>query len=134
MEEIFPSLVTYYLGKRRSPVEYVADLEDQLQKIYQMSRENLNIYSSKMKVNYDVAATATTFDVGDRVWLYNPKRTRGVYPKLERTWEGAYEVLKKMSDAVYRAQKLGGRAKPKLVHLNRLAPYQGMVDVGDRHP
>ena len=87
-----------------------------------------------MKINYDIAATATTFDIGDRLWLYNPNRTRGVCPKLERTWEGPYEVLKKMNDVVYRVRKLGGKAKPKLVHLNRLAQYQGMVDVGDRHP
>ena len=56
----------------------------------------------------------------------------GVYDYMVKVWDpGRAQCL---NDVENKVRKLGGRAKPKVVHLNRLAPNQGMVDVGDRHP
>ena len=44
--------------------------------------------------------------------------------KLDCPWEGPYLVISVLSDVVYRIQK-SRKAKPKVVHSNRLKPYLG---------
>ncbi|GBN83192.1 hypothetical protein AVEN_112632-1 [Araneus ventricosus] len=55
--------------------------------------------------------------------MYNPKRRRELSPKLQQNWEGPYTVVKKLNDVVYRVQRTPN-AKPKVIHINRLAPYR----------
>ncbi|GBN47936.1 hypothetical protein AVEN_211692-1 [Araneus ventricosus] len=55
--------------------------------------------------------------------MYNPKRRRGLSPKLQQNWEGPSTVVKKLNDVVYRVQR-SPNAKPKVIHINRLAPYR----------
>ncbi|GBN80069.1 hypothetical protein AVEN_141094-1 [Araneus ventricosus] len=76
-----------------------------------------------MKTPYDSRATDHHFKEGDLVWMYNPKRRRGPSPKLQQNWEGPYTVVKKLNDVVYRVQR-SPNAKPKVIHINRLAPYR----------
>lgn len=76
----------------------------------------LKNYSSKMKIWYDLA---TKFKVWECVWLYT---LQFIEP---------YKLVKKINDMVYRIQKPGGKSKPKVAHLNLLAPYHEMMDVGD---
>ncbi|GBM55864.1 hypothetical protein AVEN_238047-1 [Araneus ventricosus] len=76
-----------------------------------------------MKTRYDSRATDHHFKEGDLVWMYNPKRRRGLSPKLQQNWEGPYTVVKKLNDVVYRVQR-SPNAKPKVIHINRLAPYR----------
>ena len=56
----------------------------------------------------------------------------GAYDYMVKDWDPGREEC--LNDVGNRVRKLGRKAKPKVVHLNRLVPYQGMVDVGDRHP
>ena len=77
-----------------------------------------------MQVYYDTKSSDNTYNTGDPVWLYNPKKKKGVSPKLSRNWEGPYTVVKPINDLVYRIQ-LGPRTKPKVVHWNRLWRYSG---------
>ncbi len=58
------------------------------------------------------------------VLLFNPLRWKGVCHKLRLKWEGPYLVLRKLSDVVCRIQRARG-AKPRVVHVDRLKPYQG---------
>ncbi|GBM08235.1 hypothetical protein AVEN_239996-1 [Araneus ventricosus] len=76
-----------------------------------------------MKIRYDSRATDHRFKEGDLVWMYNPKRRRGLSPKLQQNREGPYTVVKKLNDVAYRVQR-SSNAKPKVIHINRLAPYR----------
>ncbi|KAG5888710.1 hypothetical protein JTB14_035775 [Gonioctena quinquepunctata] len=58
-----------------------------------------------MKKTYDIKADAGGFKVDDLVWLYNPKRRRGLSPKLRNSWEGPYKIVKRINDLVYRIHK-----------------------------
>ncbi|GBM87176.1 hypothetical protein AVEN_78691-1 [Araneus ventricosus] len=60
---------------------------------------------------------------GDQVWMYNPKRRRGLSPKLQQNWEGPYTIVKKLNDVIFRVQR-PPNAKPKVIRINRLAPYR----------
>ncbi len=48
-------------------------------------------------------------------------------PKLQRTWEGPYKVIKQINDLVYRIRR-SPRTKLKVVHLDRLQPYISRED------
>ncbi|GBM43510.1 hypothetical protein AVEN_96177-1 [Araneus ventricosus] len=70
----------------------------------------------------DFRATDHHFKEDDLVWMYNPKRQRGPSPKLQQNWEGSYTIVK--NDVVHRVQRYLN-SKPKVIQINRLAPYQG---------
>ncbi|GBN70610.1 hypothetical protein AVEN_61475-1 [Araneus ventricosus] len=76
-----------------------------------------------MKTRYDSGATSHHFKEGDQVWMYNPKRRRGLSPKLQQNWEGPYTIVKKLNNVIYRVQR-SPNAKPKVIHINRLTPYR----------
>ncbi|GBN28821.1 hypothetical protein AVEN_182225-1 [Araneus ventricosus] len=76
-----------------------------------------------MKTRYDSKTTDYHFKEGDLVWMYNPKRWRGLSSKLQQNWEAPCTVVKKLNDVVYRVQR-SPNAKPKVIHINWLAPYR----------
>jgi hypothetical protein len=77
-----------------------------------------------MKTRYDKLANSAGFQDGDRVWLYRPTRTKGKSPKLQSSWEGPDRIVTRINDVVYRIQR-NSRLRMMVVHLERLAPYQG---------
>lgn len=105
-----------------SPEEYVERLQERLAKVHHIARERINVASEKAKNRYDLKATAYDFKEGDSVWLWNPKRRKGLSPKLQTFWEGPYKVIKKINDVVVRIQK-SSSSRWKTMHINRLAPY-----------
>ncbi|GBN83554.1 hypothetical protein AVEN_153952-1 [Araneus ventricosus] len=105
-----------------SPNEYMKNLEARLESVHAFARERIKLASERMKTRYDSRATYHHFKEGDLVWMYNPKRRRGLSPKLQQNWEGPYTVVKKLNNIVYRIQR-SPNAKPKVIHIHRLAPY-----------
>ncbi|GBM54286.1 hypothetical protein AVEN_234111-1 [Araneus ventricosus] len=69
-----------------------------------------------MKTRYDFGTTGHHFKEGNQVWMYNPKRRRGVSPKLQQNWEGPYTIVKKLNDVIYRVQR-SPNAKPKVIYM-----------------
>ncbi|KAJ8912994.1 hypothetical protein NQ315_002871, partial [Exocentrus adspersus] len=102
---------------------YISHLQDRLKLTHAEVRQKMRIESDRMKTRYDLRANTGGFQVGEKVWLYNPKRTKGKSPKLQKSWEGPYIVVTRLNDVVYRIQK-NPQAKMKIVHIDRLTPYQ----------
>lgn len=75
-----------------------------------------------MKALYDRKARRICFEPGQKVWLFNPRRTKGRTSKLQNNWKGPYEVVKNLNDVVYCIKK-SKRHKNKIVHLDRLASH-----------
>ena len=101
---------------------YAEHLQQTLETVHEFARSNLKLSSDRSKMYYDTKSSDNTYNTSDPVWLYNPKKKKGVSPKLSRNWEGSYTVVKPLNDLVYRIQ-LGPRTKPKVVHWNRLWRY-----------
>lgn len=99
--------------------EYATTLRDRLAMAHQRVRERIKVSSEAMKLRYDARASGETMEPGDKVWLYNPQRKKGLSPKLMSPWEGPYTVVKRLSDVTYRIQR-SPRAILKVVHINRL--------------
>ncbi|GBL87486.1 hypothetical protein AVEN_118411-1 [Araneus ventricosus] len=82
--------------------EYMTNLEVRLESIHKVARERVKLASDRMKTRYDFRATDHHFKEGYLVWMYNPKRRRGLSPKLQQNWEGPYTAVNKLNDVVYR--------------------------------
>jgi hypothetical protein len=79
----------------------------------------------------DKLANCAGYHKGDKVWLYHPTQRKGKSPKLQSSWEGPYNVITQINDAVYRIQR-NPRSRMIMVHLDRHTPYQGVA--WDEHP
>ncbi|GFU31380.1 integrase core domain protein [Trichonephila clavipes] len=88
------------------------------------SWKGIGMASEKMKTRYEARATRHDFHEGDKVWLWNPKRHKGLASKLQTDWEGHYTVLKRLNDVVLRIQN-SPHSKPRVIYFNRLVPYLG---------
>ena len=111
-------------GSFSDPVGYADRLRDQLATVHQYARDHLKLESERQKMGYDHRLCSRIFSPGDAVWFYNPRRRVGFSPCLQRPWEGPYLITKRISDVVYRIQKTS-TSKPKVVHHDRLRPYEG---------
>ena len=107
-----------------SYLEYAERLRASIATVHDFARDHQQAGSQRMKRRYDIRSEAFTFRKGGLVWLYNPQRKKGKSPKLSRPWEGPYVVVERLNDVVYRIQR-GPRAKPKVVHRDRLWQYRG---------
>lgn len=103
--------------QKRSTEEYINELEDTLAVAHEIARNNLSDALKRQKLRYDSRLSWKKFDIGSKVWLYTPKRTKGISPKFQKWWTGPYTVLKKFSDVTYQI----GKDKNRLVvHVDRL--------------
>ena len=108
-----------------SETEYARQLRERMAAVHRFAREHLGLESDRQKRYYDHRGVhQNTFNRGDAVWLYNPKRRKGLSPKLQYAYEGPYLVVKRLDDLTFRIQR-GPKAKAKVIHHNRLKPYLG---------
>lgn len=111
--------------ERQPSTTYADTLGNSLEKAHHFAHKHLKLGSGKMKSLYDLTADDTAFSPGQAVWLYNPTRKKGLSPKFSRPWQGpSIPGSKKINNLVYHIQ-LSSRAKPKVVHRNRLWAYSG---------
>lgn len=104
--------------------QYVDALRERIHEAHTIARERLMMRAEDMKRRYDIGSRMPRFQEGDRVWLHNPRRTRGRNPKLQCPWEGPCTVVKRLNDVVFRIRNPKG--KLKVVHADRLTPYCGL--------
>ena len=104
--------------------EYVYELSKKLEQVHQFARKHIALSSNTMKRLYDRSTNFHKYNPGDAVWLYNPVRSKGLNPKLQRPWQGPFTVVERINDVIYRIKK-GPRTKPKIVHHDRLKLYAG---------
>ena len=104
-----------------STTEYAIKLSERMDRIHQFARQYLKLSSDRLKKNYDHRpVNQHQYNRGDAVWLYSPQKKKGICPNLMRQ----FLVMKSLRDVIYRIQK-GPKTKPKVVHHDRLRPYQG---------
>ena len=53
--------------------------------------------SDRMKDKYDCVANTKGFHEGQLVLFYNPKRKKGISPKLQTSWEGKEDSVQTFS-------------------------------------
>ncbi|KAK3916078.1 Gag-Pol polyprotein [Frankliniella fusca] len=76
--------------------------------------------AKRMKEYYDRTAPLAPFKEGDKVYLYYPRRKKGISTKLLTRWEGPYVILNILNDCNARIKNLENN-KVVIVHIDRLA-------------
>jgi hypothetical protein len=115
--------------ERKQPIEFVKQLRDRMQKVHAAAREKLYGSHLKQKKQYDRKSIQNQYKVGTAVWLYNPTRKVGRSPKLQIFWEATpYVVTEIINEVVVKIQR-NKEAKPRIVHIDRVKPVKGTVDI-----
>lgn len=113
--------------KEEDPIpvnDYVQNLQDKLQRVHELARQNLKTAALYRKKHYDIKSSKRILSPGQAVWLYEPSKRPGVCAKLAPTWKGPALVLQRLDDLTYLVKlKLNTRAK--VYHIDRLRAYQG---------
>jgi len=104
--------------------EYTRALRERMEDAHRHARRYLQAAGHSMKARYDARSREASFVAGDQVWLHNPRRKKGLSPKLQSPWEGPYDVVEVLSDVTYRIRR-GARCRPRVVHVDRLWAYHG---------
>ena len=75
--------------------DWVAELQDRLEVVRDvLLRDKMKVAKEKQKVEYDRMTKLMKFEPGDMVLIRIP----GLEAKLEDSWDGPYEVLKRLTD------------------------------------
>ncbi|KAI3708563.1 hypothetical protein L2E82_37811 [Cichorium intybus] len=93
----------------------------ELEELRDEAYENASTYKSKMKRYHDVKLRLKTFEVGQKVWLYN-SRLKMFPGKLRSKWNGPYAVVSITDYGTVEIQDLKG-GQPFKVNGHRLKPY-----------
>jgi hypothetical protein len=107
-----------------SPGGYCAALRSSLLQAHSLARERLKKAARKQASVSDVKVSFYSYKAGDRVWYLNEERKPGISPKLQPLYKGPVLILQKVSELDYKVQ-INQRGDTKLVHHNKLKPYQG---------
>ena len=116
--------------------EYAQNLNGRLHDAYSKVREHIGSAFCRQKELYDAKVHGEEFKMGDLVWLYNPAVARGASRKLHCPWAGPYQVVKRLSAALYRIQdtRHGRRRGRQVVHFDILKPCPPAVSLRLRLP
>ena len=104
--------------------EFAVALQRRLVEVHHQVRGQLKIAGEAMRRRYDRGSREVALEVGDKAWLHNPRRRKGLSPKLQSSWEGPYDIVQKISAVTFRIRR-GRRGKSKIVHADRLWKYRG---------
>ncbi|KAJ8915665.1 hypothetical protein NQ315_000597 [Exocentrus adspersus] len=86
-------LITNRQEKEQNAGDYI---KDHIRLTHEEVRQQMNLKSDRMKTRYDLRANTGGFQVGQKVRLYNPKRTKGKLPKLQKSWDGRTHTILKL--------------------------------------
>ena len=122
-------LVTQTVPETRkygTPEAYASEICGRMHRAFEMARNNIQGEQKRQKRLYDAKLRGKPYKVGDQVWLYCPRKTVGLSPKLQSFWKGPYVVKKCISDAVYRIKDVKTHYC-MVVHFDRLKPCHSSI-------
>lgn len=110
-----------------SPNDYASSVLNKLCYAFDTAATNIAAAASQQKHYYDRQVKHVAYEPGDLVWVDLPSLSR---QKLAPRWTGPFKVLKRLDfDADIGVDyevldQFDPRAKPKVIHYNRLKPYR----------
>ncbi len=107
-----------------SPNDFVANHQTIMLNAYALVRDTLKRNANRQKQYYDMRVHARQFQVGDWVWLYSPRRRKGISPKWQKFYVGPFLIIGQIGAVNYRLQK-SLRATPFIAHVDKLKRYIG---------
>jgi hypothetical protein len=81
---------------------------------------------SRNKRRYDARVKAVQFKVGDFVWYYTPRGTKGLSRKWELRTQGPYRIVRRVNFVNYVIQR-SESSKPFICHVDRMRAFKGTL-------
>ena len=100
--------------------DFASRMQHTLEEAYDTARGRTKAKHERQKEIYNSKCHGKPFETNDLVWLYCPAVPRNKAKKFHHPWTGPWRVIKRLSDAVYRIQRLTGHPKRTVVHFDRL--------------
>ena len=125
-EVLFGSGTTHVGQDVASYGQYVELLKKRMQHAHELARAHLKVNAEHHKRDYDAKLNFVVYRLGELVWPLSDRTQLAIAPKLRCPYEGPYLVLKRVNDLDYVIQ-LDAKGTRRLVHSNRLKPYQGQI-------
>ena len=108
--------------------EHRARIVQSVENAQRIISSNTQLAQQRMKEQYDKTATPVDFDIGSKVWVYTPKKRKGLSKKLLHNYHGPYRVVTKLSPVHFRLRTLDNRPVSVPVHANRMKPFYDPAD------
>ena len=102
--------------------EYTREVVQRLQYTQQLVREKLDAANRVMSTWYNREVKEASFEVGQKVLVFQPQRVKGHSMKWMLFFSSIAEVLQKINDAMYLTKFLKG-GRTVVVHVDKLKPY-----------
>ena len=99
--------------------EFVYQKQQQMRDCYQIAREHLKAAARRRKDDYDASVKSKTFEVGQWVYYFYPRRFSRRTPKWCKTYTGPFLVVRVLPPNDYVIQK-SSKATPFVVHSDKL--------------
>jgi len=103
--------------------EYATEVTEKLQKAQDLVRENLAMTWEASSKWYNRKARPKSFQIGDPVRVYYPRRYKGRTPKWQSYYCTEGVVHTKLNDATYVVSSKSWRGN-KIVHVDKLKPVR----------
>lgn len=104
--------------------KYAASVRGWLLTAREIALEKVNGSYDKHAPRFNAnQSDALTFEPGALVLEWKPTSGKGLSTKLLRKWNGPLRVICRTSPVNYQVQKLQGKQKPHIVHVERLINY-----------
>ena len=100
---------------------YALEMQEALQKAYQMARIAMGTASANQKKLYDVGRRPRNYMVGEWCWYGYPPLLR---KKLACPWKGPYKITRKLNEVTVQLQRFK-RSAPFFAHVDQIKPYWG---------
>ena len=123
-ELVFGSTGSYHNQEIASYGDYADMLKERMQHAHEIARKHMSSAAVRSKEIYDAKISLNRYETGDLVWCLQKSRKVGVMTKLQHTYEGPFLIKNKVSEINLLLQ-LDRSGKEKLVHHNKLKPYEG---------
>jgi len=102
-----------------SAVSWLNQLKERMETIVEMARKQDEKTKKAMKRQFDRGARMREFEPGQMVLVRKPD----LQGSLEDSWDGPYEVLRKISPVTYELSVLSRCSRRMVVHINSLKEW-----------
>ena len=100
--------------------EHVTKIKERLEYAYELCRKHLKRGAERQARLYSPKVHGNKFNIGDKVWMMEKRRKKGVSPKLQPKWRGPCLVTKVHGSVVVEVQL--SAKKSSVLHTDLLKP------------
>ena len=103
-----------------TPGEYVQQMETAMKQAFECVRQHTTHRVDLNSINYNRQIRATSFTVGEQVWLSNEEIVSGISKKLLDKWIGPYVIIQKINESNYMIKPVKPGGRKQTVNKSRL--------------